>query len=164
MATFSRIKHLTKGDIFFSRKYVTILIKWSKTLQNSDQVRLVKLPVLNNHLCPSTALKKCIQLVPGDKDAPLLQFCTNPVWTPLTDNKVRKHLKNLLNLLNLPPSYMTFHSLRHSGASSAFNLNVPLQHIQRHGTWTSDCVWRYVTDSADAGSQVANSFAAHFRS
>ena len=33
-----------------------------------------------------------------------------------------------------------------------------LQNIQRHGTWTSDCVWRYITDSVDAGEQVANMF------
>ena len=72
---------------------------------------------------------------------------------------MRKHLKNVLTLLGKDPSLITFHSFRRSDATFAFNHNVPLQDIQRHGTWTSDCVWRYVTDSIDAGTQVAATFA-----
>ena len=47
-----------------------------------------------------------------------------------------------------------------TASSYAFNHNVSLQQIQKHGTWTSDCVCRYVSDSIDAGSQVAATFAA----
>ena len=60
------------------------------------------------------------------------------------------------------PDFITFHSFRRSGASLAFSHNVPLQEIQWHGTWTSDCVWRYVTDSTDCGSKVATTFASLF--
>ena len=162
VATFSKIRHLTKGDIFFSKNYVTTLIKRAKTIQNNDQVRLIKLPVLKNRLCPAKILKECLALVPGDKDAPLLQFKIQSNWVPLTDNKIRSHLKTVLQFLNLPRDYITFHSFRRSVASFAFNLNVPLQHIQRHGTWMSDSVWRYVTDSSEAGVQVADSFASYF--
>ena len=80
-------------------------------------------------------------------------------WVPMTDSRIRTHLKNILTLLGKDSSYITFHTFRRSGATFAFNHNVPLQDIQRHGTWTSDCVWRYVTDSVDAGKQVANTFA-----
>ena len=66
---------------------------------------------------------------------------------------------NILSLLHLETNYITFHSFRRSGAAFAFNHNVSIQEIQKHGTWMSDCVWRYVSDSTDAGSQVASTFA-----
>ena len=132
-------------------------------MQNADQARLIKLPVLNNYLCPANAIRKCLSLCPGSKDSPLFQFRINDTWIPLTDSKIRSHLKSVLKLLHLPENYITFHSLRRSGASFAFNLNVPLQQIQRQGTWTSDCVWKYDTDSSDAGVQVADSFASYFQ-
>ena len=55
-------------------------------------------------------------------------------------------------------AFFSFHSFRRSGATFAFNNDVTLQNIQRHGTWTSDCVWRYITDSVHCGEQVADMF------
>ena len=156
---FSPFKHLAKGDIFFSDAYVTILIKWSKTLQFSNQARLLKIPFLHNDICPANALKECVNVVPGNNNAPLFQFNLFGKWVPITHSRVRNHLKNVLELLGKNPSFITFHSFRCSGATFAFNHDVPLQDIQRHGTWTSDCVWNYVTDSVDAGTQVAATFA-----
>ena len=157
--TFSHLKHLAKGDIFFCNSYANILIKWSKTMQLGNQARLLKLPRLNNDICPYSALKNCIQLVPGGNNKPLLQINVSGKWIPLTDNRVRRHLREILGLLNKDPSFITFHSFRRSGATFAFNHNVPLQDIQRHGTWTSDAVWHYVTDSTNVGCQVADTFA-----
>ena len=108
-----------------------ILIKWSKTLQNCAQVRLIKLPVLNNSLCPVNALKKCLLLSPGSKDSPLFKFKVRSTWVPLTDSKVRQHLKNILKVLHLPKDHLTFHSFRHPGASFAFN-PMFLYNISKH--------------------------------
>ena len=154
------MKHLTRGDVFFHKDFVIVLIKWSKTMQTNDQAKLIRLPILNNLLCPAAALRHLLQHLPGAKNSPLFQFRSSQMWSPLTDNRVRAHLKNILSLLNLPSSHISFHSFRRSGASFAFNHNVSLQQIQKHGTWTSDCVWRYVSDSVDAGSQVASTYAA----
>ena len=77
----------------------------------------------------------------------------------MTNTRVRRHLKSILHLLGLSWSPITFHTFRLSGATLAFNNNVDIQNIKQHGTWTSDCVWWYMNDSADAGSQVATSFA-----
>ena len=160
LSSYFHMKQLSKGDFFFMAKEGIILLKWTKTLQNHNQARLLKLPILNNDLCQVRAIKNCLKLVPGGNNAPMFQFNLFGRWTPLTDTRVRKHLKNILMLLGMSPDFITFHSSRRSGATLAFNHNVPLQDIQRHGTWTSDCVWRYVTDSTDCGSQVAQMFAA----
>ena len=58
----------------------------------------------------------------------------------------------------LPPTNYTFHSLWHLGASLAHRFNIPVQEIQVHGTWTSDCIWRHISTSLDAGKQVAKTF------
>ena len=134
MSTFSVMKHMCKGDFFFSDSEMIILLKWTKTLQNNNQARLLKLPYLKNCLCPAKAVKECLKLVPGDNNAPIFQYKIRNSWIPLTDSKVRQHLKNVLQMAGKPMDYVTFHSFRRSGASLAFNHNVPLQEIQRHGT------------------------------
>ena len=151
ITTFSYLKHVCKGDIFFQQKEAIVLLKWTKTMQSNNKAKLLKIPVLDNQFCPVKAIKDCLKLVPGDNNSPLLQIRSGQTWMPMTDSRVRNHLKNVLMLLQMPPDFITFHTFRRSGASLAFNHNVPLQDIQRHGTWTSDCVWRYVTDSTDGG-------------
>ena len=47
-------------------------------------------------------------------------------------------------MLDLPVSSLTYHSLRRSGASAAFNNNVNFESIKAHGAWQSDAVWQYL--------------------
>ena len=56
----------------------------------------------------------------------------------LTDNRVRGHFPLILSKLHLSDSGFTFYTFRSSGATFAFNNEVTLQNIQRHGTWTLD--------------------------
>ena len=160
LAQFSAKKHLTKEDIFFQANKAIILVKWSKTLQTSSSAKLIHLPRLGNDICPVVALQNVLTLVPQAANSPLFQYKTLTGWQPLTDSRVRSHLASVLQSLGLSRSHISFHSFRRSGATFAFNHNVPLQDIKHHGTWTSDCVWRYVTDSVDAGSRVADTFSA----
>ena len=64
----------------------------------------------------------------------------------------------ILSRLDLQGSGFTLYTFRRSDATFAFNNNVDLQNIQRHGTWTSDCVWRYMTDNVNTADQVAEMF------
>ena len=45
---------------------------------------------------------------------------------------------------NLEIKDLTHHSVRSTGASSAFCILVPIQHIKDWGWWTSDAVWTYI--------------------
>ena len=153
---FSPLKHLARGDLIFKQNKVVLLLKWSKTMQYNNEIKLIHVPrILHSSICPVTALSNLLALMPSGANLPLFQY---KEWVPLTDTKVRRHLNLLLTRLGLAASGFTSHTFRRSGATFVFNNNVPLQNIQRHGTWTSDCVWRYVTDSTDAGEQVANMF------
>ena len=74
VAAFSPLEQLTRGDVFFAPPGVHLLIKWSKTMQMRDSVRLLKLPLLQGSpLCPVQALKNLLLLSPGNQDTPLFQ-------------------------------------------------------------------------------------------
>ena len=157
-ATFDMFKHLTRGDVFCHHNGMKILIKWSKTMQMGNQAKVISIPLLNSEICPVLAIRKLLAITPGSKNAPLFQFKEGQVYQPLIDTRVRKHLKNILQMLKIENSNLTFHAFRRSGATFAFQNNAALQNIQQHGTWTSECVWRYISDSTVASTQVSDIF------
>ena len=159
VAAFSPLKQLARADVIFKPGKMIILVKWSKTMQNNNQIKLITVPrILNSPICPVRAVSNLLTLTTRGPNLPLFQVKYNQEWVSLTDTRVRRHFTQILSRLNLAGAGYTFHTFRRSGATFAFNNNVALQNIQKHGTWTSDCVWRYITDSANAGEQVANMF------
>ena len=144
MASFSPLRQLAQSDVIFKSGKIVVLVKWSKTMQYDKDVKLITVPKIS-----------------GSSSSPLealFQYKVTDSWVPLTDARVRRHLNLIFDRLGLAGAGFTFHSFRSSGATFAFNNDVTLQNIQRHGTWTSDCVWRYITDSVHCGEQVADMF------
>ena len=161
LSSFNPLEQLARADIFFGPPGAHILVKWTKTLQSRNAVKILKIPSLGRSpLCPVTALKVILAITPGSTNSPLFQVKKNGKWYPLTDSRLRKNLARL----GMAKSNITFHSFRRSGATLAFNSSVPLQDIQRHGTWTSDCVWSYITQDHNASQVVAHTFASLLRS
>ena len=159
--TFDPSRHLTGHDLFFTRKLVKVLIKWSKTIQNRDVVQVISLPKVSNRtICPFRTLKALTKLYPMTASNSVFQISTSSGWQPLTDSRVRKALKSINMTLGLNPHFFTFHSFRRSGATFAYNAHVPIQQIKRHGTWSSECVWRYIQSDHVSGEALALSLAA----
>ena len=157
---FNQMKQLARGDVFFAPPGAHILIKWSKTLQTRDSVKIIKIPSLGSSpVCPVKALHTLLAITPGDRNKPLFQIKKSTKWLPLTDSRLRKNLALILASLQLQDSNITFHAFRRSGATLAFNSSVPLQDIQSQGTWTSEWVWRYITQDHNASDRVASAFA-----
>ena len=160
LAGFDPSRHLTGQDLFFTKKLVKILMKWSKTIQTRDVVQVVSLPKLKNKLiCPFRALKALSSLYPMSADNSDFQVEMKSGWQPITDSKIRKCLKSINMTLGLNPHFYTFHSFRRSGATFAYNAHIPVQQIKRDGTWTSECVWRYVQADHSSGENLALSLA-----
>ena len=156
---FDPSRHLARGDVILGRCSGKLLIKWSKTIQNRDRVKIIDLPFLgHSHLCPIMALKVLLSIIPPGNNSPLFQVKSHGKWCPLTDSKVRYHLKLVLKKLGLSPDSVSFHSFRRSGASYVFNNHVRLQDIKSHGTWTSNSVWRYLVQNPASTSSVALAF------
>ena len=156
---FDLTRHLT-GDVFFTTKYLKVLIKWSKTMQTRDKVQCVTLPKLKlKTICPFRAVKALFKLYPMSASTSLLQIHTPLGSNPLIDSRVRKALKTINAHLGLSPSFFTFHDFRRSGATFAYNCHVPIQQIKRHGTWSSDCVWGYIQSNHTSGEYLADALA-----
>ena len=159
ISDYDPLKQLSRGDIIFAPPGIHMIIKWSKTLQSKDNIKVLKLPALGKSpLCPVSAIKKVLSITTGSNNSPLFKVKCYSKWVPLTDTRLRKTFSQILAKVHTSPSGVTFHSLRRSGATLAFNLNVPMQDIQSHGTWTSEAVWTYITQDHNASSSVASSF------
>ena len=134
LTAFDHSRHLTGQDLLANHK----LVKWMKTMQNRDTVKVISLPKLKkNRLvcpCPFKTLKALCKLYPMSSVTSVFQVHGNSRWQPLTDTKVRKCLKVINVSLGLNPHFFTFHSFRRSGATFAYNSHVPIQQIKRHGT------------------------------
>ena len=94
---------------------------------------------------------------PGSQ-APLFQIRTAAGWQVLTDSRIRKVLADINQHMQLPSNFYTFHAFRRSGASLAYDMDIPVKEIKEHGTWASDCVWRYIRPQATAGQEVSQKF------
>ena len=55
----SPLKHLTREDIIFDKKAI-VIVKWSKTIQTPNSAKVVYIPILNNDICPVTAIRNVL--------------------------------------------------------------------------------------------------------
>ena len=158
ISTFDPSRHLTGHDLFFTKNLVKILIKWSKTLQDRDKVQVISMPkVANRAICPYRVLKALAMLYPMTDSEYVFQIKMPSGWHPLTDTMVRKVLKSINMTLGLNPHFFPYHCFRRSGATFGHNAHVPIQQIKRHGTWSSECVWRYIQSDHLSGEELAYS-------
>ena len=158
ISSFDPSRQLARGDIIFSELGATIVVKWSKTIQNRKDIHTIAIPSLGRSpLCPSRALQALLAVAPAHNNSPLFTCSTKRGVVPLTDSVARKHLKQVSQLLGLYP-HLKFHDFRRSGATWAFHQGVPLHHIMHHGTWQSDSVWKYIKSTPQATSPVASAF------
>ena len=160
LSQFDPSRHLTPADVKISKKYMKLIIKWSKTMQTRDRAHTITLPKLYpSPLCPVTALISAMsQYSPGPQD-PLFQVRTPEGYKPITESRLRKVLSKLIVQTGLPKGHFTFHTFRRSGATLAYNAHVPIQSIKSHGSWTSDCVWTYIQQNNNLSADIASSFA-----
>ena len=69
IASFDVSRQLARGDIIFGNDQATIIIKWSKTIQDRTNITTIHIPVLGNSpLCPVASLKSMLILkFPAEK-------------------------------------------------------------------------------------------------
>ena len=157
-ANFSPSMHLLRQDVVFHPPGCHLRIKWSKTNQTRRNVHWLQLPYLNSHtdICPVRAIYALLKSRPLAKNAPLF---ADPTGTPILDTIIRDTLRKILQCIGIPTQGHSFHTFRRSGATWAFDNNVPLEHIMHHGSWHSEAIWNYLQQTSTATSQVPATFA-----
>ena len=59
ISAYDPLKQLSRGDIIFAPPGIHMIIKWSKTLQSKDKIKILKVPSLGKSpLCPVSAINK----------------------------------------------------------------------------------------------------------
>ena len=157
VSEFEKTRFPIQNDIVWGAPGVHITC--SKTMQASNQAKVVQLPNLKGHnFCPVQALKTWLARTPRDNSLPLFQIHTRLCWVPLVAPKAHSFLRSVVISLGLNPSSYTFHVFRRSGASLAFDNNVELSKIKQHGNWKSEAIWTYLNSTPVAASIVPSTF------
>ena len=85
IATFDPNKHLLRKDVVFGPPGAHIIIKWTKTLQDSKAHHVVPIPSLPNiYLCPVRAISRLLESRPLPPSFPTI-ICQH-IATPSTDH------------------------------------------------------------------------------
>jgi integrase len=119
-ATFNPRRHLRRGDVILHPNYLSIHLRWTKTLQRYRQSARVKLyPIHNSPICPVTAFGTLQRSFPVHPTDPFLSYRSSGQLFIISQSDLRRALKRLVSAISLHSS-LTFHSFRRSGASLAY--------------------------------------------
>ena len=68
IASFDVSRQLARGDVIFGSDQATIIIKWSKTIQDRKNLTTINIPVFGtSHLCPVASFKRMFKNFPAEK-------------------------------------------------------------------------------------------------
>ena len=163
ISQFDPRKHTCRGDVFRAEPGLVILLKWSKTNQFGQNTELIPIPRSKDpHMCPVSAYDLMEQLVPTiSPNQPLLALPAPPggQLSPVHPDWLSNELSSALEACGEDPSMYSFHSLRRSGATTAYRAGVQFAQIKKHGCWRSDAFWAYVTNCATGHTPVTRALA-----
>ena len=104
ISTYDPLKQLARGDIIFAPPGLHMIIKWSKTLQNKDKIKVLKVPSLGrSSICPAAAVKKLLSTTPGSNNSPLFQIKCYSKLVPLSDTRLRETFGVIMNRTQKSP-------------------------------------------------------------
>ena len=141
--------------MFVCSSGVQLYLKWAKNLQRTDQSHVLLLPRMENEfLCPVVTINRLFSCQSYKPTDPVLK------WGDMvfTETHLRRRLALVLKMLNSPVGALTYHALRRSGASLAFNNKCSMEGIRSHGTWASDAVWSYLFANSHRVKEIPNVF------
>jgi len=139
---FVRENQFVRSDFTMDAKYVSVHVKYSKTIQYKERNYIVKMPVTDTSLCPKAALLAAFASVTLPKDAPA--FVANGVGQPLTGQSFNRKLKSLLSALGLDPVKYGSHSFRRGSATWALSSGIPGEVVKQMGDWRSAVYMDYL--------------------
>ena len=126
-------RHFLRQDLVFNDESAHLIIKWTKSLQDSNSYHIIQLSSIKNiYLYPVRALRNLLSSRSLPPTAPLFANNFHP-FAQIIDRHIRNALKTILTSRNIHLQGHRFHTFRRSGATYAFNHNVPLQNIMAHG-------------------------------
>jgi hypothetical protein len=126
-----------------------------------DSAPVLPVPEIPGHPTdPIAAYKAVLKDFPTKHpNQPLLGYHYQGTPVTVTVRLLSTALGQMLTALGLDPSLYSLHSFRRGGATAAYQGGVDVLDIKRHGTWSSDAFWKYITAPIVAQSPVAKALA-----
>ena len=116
-------------------------------MQERSAHHIFQLPHLKNkQFCSVTAVRDLLHSRQLPHNAPLFALLSPP--HPQVINTIRYALKSILKAINYLLTGHGIHSFRRSGATLAYDNNIPLQNIMAHDLWRSSSVWYYLQQAS----------------
>ena len=145
---FSPHKQFTRADFVLNSSYVSLEVKYSKTIQCKERKFHVKLPLLNTQLCPVNALVAAFRSTQLPRHAPA--FVVNASGTPMTGRVFTDRLKEAVARCGEDPAQFASHSFRRGSATWALSCGVPGELVKSMGDWKSTVYMYYLDDLPDS--------------
>ena len=142
---FASNKHLKRSDIVHVQNALILTLPWSKTLQNSDNIFTIPIASNPNSVLDPVAIYLGFMYanrVP--QNFPAFSYCQHGIVHILTQSVYIEYLKYFIARLGFDPVSFSSHSVRRGSASFLFECGVKTQLLKNHGTWKSDCYYRYL--------------------
>ena len=121
--------------------FLDLDLKWTKTLQTQRSVTTIPLAALQDRrICPASTWELYwhkLHWITPDSSTPLLLTTAPPVGKVISASTLRAMFHRAADSAGLSNKHYTPHSLWRGGASFCFQVSDPLEHIKKHGTWTS---------------------------
>lgn len=146
---FDPLRQLTRDSVLIcDDQSLTLIIRWSKTIQLKDRVLRISVPLIAPHpLCPVSAVVKSFRKTsPAEPSDPAF---------PMSCREFNRRLRHLLG----GRSDISSHSLRRGGACHALACSFPTEIIKALGDWKSAAYLKYVDQVPD---NVLNYFRVRF--
>ena len=126
---------------------------------------VLPLPVLPGHPAdPVAAFHHLLATSPSTSpDHPLLSFNHGGHLVVVTIPMLASAFSAMIGALDLDPGLYSLHSLCRGGATTAHRRGLHQEMIKRHGLWSLDAFWAYVSSPDVASSPVAAGLAAAVR-
>ena len=100
-------------------------------------------------LCPVTAYHNMVKLNPASETGPDFIVDARKAGAsrqaPLSYKQLQEKIKYLIHKTGRDPLAYSSHSFRRGGCSWAFKAGVPVNLIQQHGDWLSECYQNYLS-------------------
>lgn len=147
--SFNCKEQLIRSSVVLTENGILLLIKWSKTRQDHNYIHRISLcKSVEPCLCPVRAFTHLVSLIPGCQDDPVFALPVKGRLVPLSRAVLLPRFREMLVLTGLDPSFYSFHSLRHGGATLAAQAGIPQILLKHHGDWRSDCFQIYIKEAS----------------
>lgn len=155
-------RQLTRGDFLFFSDKIHVTIKWSKTVQFSQRVRIIPLPAMpGSPFCPLTAVLQHFRITKEAGSTELAFLVNSKPCIPLTSPKFIEKLKDAITSMGLSSSEFSSHSFRRGGASYALQCGISSENIRILGDWKSNCYTSYIGHDCNSLLKVTSQLASN---